>query len=213
MVKSLKEKRWHKATLIAWLLQIVPFIRFIGITGSMAHDAIKPNSDIDIFIITTEKKIWTARFFLRSVLKITFQLRVGDKPHQRAGKICPNRYLTDKYLVINPQNQYHAQDYTQMIPLYDENSTYKKFIIANKWMEKYGYFQRNKVLNLVQSRTLVLIRKILESILAKPIGDKFEDFCRKKGMKELKSKFYNINKPGSKIIANDNEIRIHVHPH
>lgn len=212
MARSLKEKRWHKATLIAWWLQIVPFIRFIGVTGSMAHDVVKPNSDIDIFIITAEKRIWTCRYFVRCLLKLIGQLRTGDLPHERAGKTCPNRYVTDKYLVINPQNKYHAQDYIRMIPLFDEVNSYKKFVTANVWMEKYGYFEPQKVLNLVHSKTLNFLRKVSEQILSGSFGDKVEQFCKERGLKEFKAKFYNFNKPLSTIVANDYEIRIHDKP-
>ncbi len=213
MKRSLKEKRWHKATLVTWFLQIVPFIRFMGITGSMAYDIVKPNSDIDVFIITYEKRIWTCRYIIRCLLKLIGQLRTGDLPHQRAGKICPNRYVTDKYLIINPQNKYHAQDYTQMVPLFDKANYYQKFVIANSWMEQYGYFKPQKVLNLVHSTGLRIIRNFLEWILKGKYGEKFEQFCRKKGVTEFKNKFSSFNKPGSTIIANDNEIRIHVHAH
>jgi len=212
MVRSLKEKRWHKATLISWLLQVTPFIRFIGVTGSMAHDIIRPSSDIDIFIIAKEKRLWTCRFFSRALLRILGQLRTGDKFEERSGKICPNRYVSDKYLIINPQNEYHAQDYVQMIPLFDNGKYYHQFIVTNSWMEEYGYFRPQKVLNLVHSNTLTFFRKTIEQFLSGKYGESFEQMAYKRGLKNIKRQFPNLNKPNSSIIANNNEIRIHTCP-
>lgn len=210
---TLKEKRWHKANLIAWLLQMAPFIRFIGITGSMAHDIVKPYSDIDIFIITKHNRIWTCYFCVETILRFIGQLRISDKPQKRAGKICPNRYTTDQYLIINPQNKYHVQDYTQMVPLFNKENTYQKFVIANAWMEKFDYFAPKKVLNLVQSHFLELLRKFAEWILKGKFGGRVEIFFQNWQMKRLKIKYPNINKERSAIVANKNEIRIHTQPH
>lgn len=212
MDQQLSEHRWHRANKITWFLQLTPFIRFVGVTGSMAYGVIKPNSDIDIFIIAKARRIWTTRAISRFLLRTIKRLRTGNEFHQRAGKICPNRYVSDKYLLINPQNRYHAQDYIQMVPLFDEKEYYKKFISANKWMEEYGYFSPRKVLNLVQSNTLNWIRHIAEWILGESFGDKVEKWFKKRELKIIGKEEPSLNQPGSSIVANDNEMRIHPRP-
>lgn len=208
---DLVRKRQHRAEKIAWFLQAVPFIRFIGLTGSLAYDVAKSNSDIDIFIIARKGRIWTVRYLVILILKILRMYRSGDSYKERAGKICPNRFVADDYLLINPQNRYHAQDYTQMIPLYDSR-VYKKFIKHNSWMAKYGYYVPNKALSLIQcGNVLGTIRKSGEWILGSAIGDWLEKYLRKKQIKFL-SKNPLFNKEGSGIYADDKEIRIHPRP-
>lgn len=209
MSKLLAEKRWHKVSIIVWYMQMVPFLRFVSVTGSLAYDVAKPSSDIDIFIIAKAGRIWTCRAFARFFLKLIGQLRTGNLPRERAGKICPNRFVTDKYLVVNPQNSYHAQDYTQMVPLFDLENLYQKFVIANKWMEKFGYFRPRRALNLVDSVTPSFLRKFLELILGGKFGDYIEKKYQQSQLKEIKLEEPTVNKSGSTIIANDNEIRIH----
>lgn len=209
MNRTLSEKRWKKADLVSWYLQAVPFIKFVSVTGSMSYGTIKPSSDIDIFIIAKTGHIWTCRAFSRSLLKLIGQLRTGSTIAERAGKICPNRYVTDSYLVINPQNSYHAQDYTQMVPMFDVGGLYKKFVIANKWMEKFGYFRPKKTLNLVYSHTLTRIRKILEWALSGKFGEMMEKRYKEKQLVGIAQECPTMNKLNSSIIANDNEIRIH----
>ena len=209
---DLVQKRQHRAEKTAWLLQLVPFIKFIGLTGSLAYDMAKESSDIDIFIISQDKRIWTSRFFVFLLLSMAGILRKDESSKLRAGKICPNRFVTEKYLIINPQNRYHAQDYSQMKPLYDCNGMYQRFLEANKWMQKFGYTPPKRAIALVQSGGILSrIRDIVEWVLSGPLGDSFEDWSRSYQVKTIK-KIPQFNKFDSGIYVDDNEIRIHTHP-
>ena len=208
---DLVQKRQYRAEKVAWFLQAVPFIRFIGLTGSLAYDVARANSDIDIFVIAKHGRIWTCRFFVIMVLRMLKIYRTGDTVAERAGKICPNRFVTDDYLLINPQNRYHAQDYTQMVPLYD-SSVYKKFLRQNDWMEKYGYFPPKKALTLVKSGNILSsIRIISEWVLAGAIGGWLERHVRKYQLRRFQ-KLPKFGEKGSGVFADDKEIRIHPKP-
>lgn len=209
---SLIQSRKHRAQKAAWLLQIVPFIRFVGLSGSLAYDICKESSDIDLFMIAKSGRIWTMRFFAVVLLKASGLYRKGNLPKERAGKICANRYVSDQYLLINPQNRYHAQDYTQMIPLYDSGGVYNKFLKKNEWMQKYGFFPPRRAKILVQSAGILSgIRKVLEWILSGILGDHVERAAKKFQLKSI-MKDPMANKPESGIHADDNEIRIHPRP-
>lgn len=210
-MEDLVQKRQHRARKVTWFLQMVPFIRFIGLTGSLAYDVAKKGSDIDIFIISKHGRIYTCRFFIVGILKLLQIYRSGDTFEKRAGKICPNRFVTDKYLSINPQNRYHAQEYTQMVPLFD-TGIYQKFLSKNEWMEKYGYFPPKKAMSLTQSgNILTTIRRISEWLLSGLLGDWLEKYLKDHQFKQLeKNPDFNIEESG--IYADNNEIRIHPHP-
>jgi len=207
--EELVQKRWHKAEKTAWLLQAVPFIRFVAITGSLAYGMVKESSDIDIFLIAKKNRIWLARGLATVFIRLTGQYRTERK---RAGMICPNRFVTDDYLLIQPENRYHAQDYTQMIPLFDVGGMYDQFIEKNKWMEKFGYFKPRRASALVYSPFLNNLRKIGEFILGGMLGDVLENIYRNYQLTHLKKEFPDLNEENSTIIANDKEIRIHPHP-
>lgn len=205
MTQDIIDKRWRKINLIAWYLQLTPFIRFIAITGSMAFNLAKDESDINIFIIARAKRIWTCFYFSRLLLKLMWQLRTSEK---KAGKICPNHYVTDEYLIINPQNAYFAQQYSHLIPIFDEKHLCTKFFTANKWMEELGYSRPVCALNLVQSNTLNFLRHVLEICLAGGLGNWLEHLLKKSQLKRILREEPTCNQPGSSIVANDNEIRI-----
>lgn len=206
---DLVEQRHNRAEKTAWLLQVVPFIRFVGLTGSLAYDVAKKSSDIDLLIISKHDRIWTCRFFAVVLLRMFKLYRTGDEFNERAGKICPNRYVTDKYLLINPQNRYHAQDYTRMVPLFDSGNVYKKFLKKNNWMEKFGYFPPKRALSEVESAGILSgIRSVLEWILIGNIGKKFEVWAKKFQLRSI-MKNPDVNKPDSGLYVDDNELRFH----
>lgn len=207
--EELVDKRWHRAEKTAWLLQMVPFVRFIALTGSLAYGTVKESSDIDVFIITKKGRIWLTRAWSTLLLRIIGKYRTETR---RAGMICPNRFVTDDYLLIQPENRYHAQDYTQMVPLFDAGGMYDQFIGKNKWMEKYGFFKPRRAATLVYSPTLNGLRKIWEFILGGMLGDVLENIYRNYQLKRKKNKYPELNEQDSTIIANDKEIRIHPHP-
>ncbi len=208
MHNDLMEKRWHKAEKISWMLQVIPFVRFIAVNGSLAYGMSRESSDIDMFIIAKRNRIWLSRLFLTMFLRMIKQYHyIGTD--KRPGKICPNRFVSDNYLLISPQDAYHAQDYTQMVPLFDEDNYYEKFIAKNKWMEKFGFFKPHRALTLVKSRSLTVIRKINEFILSGSLGDWIEEAARNSQLKKFKKTYPNINKDEPALIANDNEISIH----
>lgn len=208
MHNDLMEKRWHKAEKISWMLQVIPFVRFIAVNGSLAYGMSRESSDIDMFIIAKRNRIWLSRLFLTMFLRMIKQYHyIGTD--KRPGKICPNRFVSDDYLLITPQDAYHAQDYTQMVPLFDQDNYYEKFIAKNKWMEKFGFFKPHRALTLVKSRTLTVIRKIFEFTLDGNLGDIWEQSTKSYQLKKLEKSFPDLNQKDSSIIATDKEIRIH----
>lgn len=211
MNETLIEKRWVKAERMSWFLQGIPFMRFMAVTGSLAYDTAKETSDIDFFIIAKNKRIWTTRYFATLFLRCIGQYNYINTKN-RAGKICPNRFVTDNYLVIHPQNRYHAQDYTQMVPLFDIANLYNKFILKNKWMEKFGFFKPRRALLVVRSPFMRTVRTIGEFILKGSLGNWLENVLKNRQLKTLKNNFPSLNEPHSTIIASDQEIRIHPHP-
>lgn len=206
MNKELLDKRWRKADLAAWYLQIIPFIRFVGISGSMTFGNIKDSSDIDMFIIAKDKRIWTCFYFSRLSLFCLGQLRSNKN---RAGKICPNRYVTDEYLIINPQNKYLAQQYNNLVPIFDDENYFQKFLTANKWIKDFGFTRPVTAINLVQSNLLNSIRTITEFILSGFFGDWLESVIKKVQIKKIAKEEPTLNQPDSSVVVSDNEIRIH----
>jgi len=175
---GLVQKRLRKAKLIASILVIVPFVRMIALTGSLARCQSNKNSDIDFFIVTKAGRIWTCRFFLVFLLKILGQYRTEGKS---AGRICPNRYQAENSLEIYPRSIYHAKEYSQIVPLFDKGGVYREFQKSNQWMVKKlkNQIAKSKIgrqdLKLKNNFLFGLLQEFSERLLFGRFGDLLEE--------------------------------------
>lgn len=161
----------RRAKVVAFYLQLAPFIKMVGLNGSLSRGEAKETSDIDFLIITGKNRIWTCRMFVTFITELSGYRRQGEKI---AGMICLNRYQTNDYLTILPKNEYHARVFSQLIPLVDIDDTYEQYIKANTWMEKLNWAVKENRTMILYSRFLSLIRNFQEKCLSGFFGDWLE---------------------------------------
>lgn len=105
----------------------------VAVSNSLAMYATHPYSDIDLFIITTPKRLWIARTL---VLLIAELLGIRAKPHDEAGKFCFPFFMTNVNLNLGEiaiENDFYLAYWIQTLkPIFDANNTYTQFIEANK---------------------------------------------------------------------------------
>lgn len=175
---DLYQKRIKKARFFARILSLIPFVRMIALTGSLARGEAEANSDIDFFVVTKPGRIWTSRFLIVFLLKPLGQYRTEQN---QAGKICPNRYQTEDSLEILPHNLYHAKEYSQIVPLFEIDDVYQEFQKANQWTRRKIKNQNLKLkttsknLKLKNNFLLGLLRKAGERFLNGRLGDFLEE--------------------------------------
>ena len=117
-------------------LRHIPFIRMVGICGTVATGNAKENSDIDFFVITKRDRIWSARIFVMAVLEV---MGIRKKPHAFTDRICLNHFVADeeKSLEVKFKDLYSALEFARMIILINKDGTHERFIRANSWMKEY----------------------------------------------------------------------------
>lgn len=176
-----------------------PGVRAIFLSGSVATDDAGPDADIDFFVIARGGQIWTARFGIFMILKITGQLA---KPHRHAGKICPNHFITDRSLLIREQDSYAARLFSKNKPLFDPDNVFPHFLQTNRnWIEDFG----EKVSGKTDKKDDLIYRKrgwcgkLVEKIIRAPQIWKIQ-----------KNTEYKC--PGAVIVLDDNELRFHPKP-
>ena len=133
--KAIQKKYFRRAQIVASLLRLAPFVRMVGLTGSLSMGEASRESDIDFIIITKNGRIWSGRMFATLFVQLTGFRRYGKKI---AGRICLNHYKVENILVIHPQTKKNAHDYSLIIPLWQADDLYKKFKNSNEWFSRYG---------------------------------------------------------------------------
>lgn len=132
-------KLWSKARRYSRLFALCPFVRMVCVCNSLAINNANAESDIDLFVVTKEGKLWQTRFFLK-VLTQLFGARVHH--NKKAGRFCLSFFVAEnamnlKHLAydFDPHLAYFTR---MMVPLFANRDIYEKFMDKNEeWTSVY----------------------------------------------------------------------------
>lgn len=136
--EGISGKHSQTAKNISWLFKIIPWIKLVGVSGSLSMMGSGKRDDIDLFIITSKKRIWLSRLlliFLTSLIGL--RRRRHEKLLSANGKICINLILEEDNLEQKKKNIYLAHEVLQMKVLWQRGEIYSQFLHANNWSFKY----------------------------------------------------------------------------
>lgn len=201
-------RKIKRASELIWLLSWVPFIRMIGLTGSLSMKQGDAGSDWDFFVVIKKGAIWRGRMFLALVLQLLGKRRHGRYIENRA---CLNHFVTDSSLAISMQDLFSAHEYRFMYPIFGWQM-YRKFELANGWMKTLKpTFTLSELPSLwlsPQNHSLRFIQQILEQLLEHQwLENMFARWQKKKITANP-----NTSMEGAFIVANDETLIFLPHP-
>lgn len=119
------------------IISYIPFVLFLGISGGLSMENSDKKDDIDLFVVTSKNRVWTARLFIIIVLKLLNKHR-GRKDKSVRNKICLNMLIDESHLSFSKEkNIYMAHEIAQLIPVFDRKNIYKKIIAKNLWVNNF----------------------------------------------------------------------------
>jgi hypothetical protein len=114
---------------ISSFLYQFPFVRGIGISGSLSKNFADEKADIDYFIITKSNRLWIARTLMHLFKKLTF---VVGRQHW----YCMNYYVDEDAMSIQEKNAFTAIEIATLIPVCG-NGSIESFFMANTWIDSF----------------------------------------------------------------------------
>lgn len=130
-------KKLSVAYKIIYILSFIPCVLMIGISGGLSMENSDRKDDIDIFVVTKKNRVWLTRILFIIILKIIKKHR-GRKDQAVGNKICLNMLVDEDNLSFaKNKNIYIAHEISQLIPVFDRNNTYAKFLDENTWVKKF----------------------------------------------------------------------------
>lgn len=169
-----------KAEKIASHLYKFPYVRGIGVSGSVSKNFADEYADIDYFIITSANRLWIARTLLHLYKKNPF---LKNRDHH----YCMNYFVDEADLVIEEKNIYTATELYTVIPLAG-NGSLKNFFETNSW--SHSYFP-NRQLPPVKGDLKYQkswFKMLAESILNNKLGDWLDNYFMKLTTRRWKKK-------------------------
>lgn len=216
--KFKKVRRWAR------VLRFVPFVCMIAIGNALGYGNCSPDSDIDLVIVTTSKRIWTVRLLVVALLRL-FRQRPGE--HTRDA-ICPSFFLTNEAMNLEklqldhssfdihhspfPPDPYLLFWLTQLTVLYDVGNTYDAFWRANEvWVRRWLPDARSRAIHprlCTQVRRRTFYFSLLTSHLSR-IGDAFERWCRRFQEQRFSPEIRALANRDSRVVITDRMLKFH----
>jgi hypothetical protein len=146
----------------ARVFSFLPYIKVITLANVIGAHNMRDEGDIDLFIISTSKRLWLTRFFCAGLAKI-----LNKRPTQtiKKDKLCLSFYISNDNLnldelKIEPSDPYFEYWLKTMVLLYNKEENYENFLAANNLMG--GNFSVDKSIKNKPNRLLNYLEKIVK---------------------------------------------------
>ena len=169
-----------KAYKISRFLYRFPFVRGVGISGSLSKKFADEDADIDYFIITKSNRLWIARTLMHVYKKLTF---LTGRQHW----YCMNYYVDEDALQVQEQNIFTATELITLLPVCG-NGTMDKFFRANKWAVCYFPNYINKRNDQPKQNRKYISKNIAEWLFNNRLGNKLDNILMKITSRRWKKK-------------------------
>lgn len=123
-------EKMKEARKCAALIAAFPFVKAVCVSGSLSKGYADEKSDIDFFIITSNKRLWISRTLLHLFKKLTFLVN-------RQHSFCMNYFIDESRLCLEEKNIFTATELATLVPVY--NSDMHKALLGNNksWIEEH----------------------------------------------------------------------------
>jgi hypothetical protein len=207
------ERRRREARSAAFLTQhrlalrlicALPFTRLVALSGSIAHRNLEPDGDLDLFIVTRGRRVWT----------VTVLLLVLTKLLRRRRTVCANFVLADSHLVLDQQDLFTANQVIHLQPLIG-GELIDEFLAANPFVARCYPNSHTRApqapLVDVRSRGLGIVKRVLEAVLGVP-SRLIEAVCRRAYAWHLRRRAGSWRSPDQVRLQSD-YLKLHTQSH
>jgi hypothetical protein len=124
---EISARLWLKAARYGRIIAMLPLVRMVAVTGSLAMNNTDEGKDVDYMIVTAPNHLWTCR---------ALSLLVARLARVEGVNLCPNYLITTNALDLQERSLYVAHELAQMIPL-SGMEIYREIRRLNVWIYDY----------------------------------------------------------------------------
>ncbi len=97
-MKVIEDVLWRRVMRFAPMLRFVPGVRMVAVCNSLALGEVRPESDIDLFIVARAGWLFRVRFLSVLLMQVLGVRRYGKKV---AGRFCLSFYVDERALDLS----------------------------------------------------------------------------------------------------------------
>jgi predicted nucleotidyltransferase len=166
-----------------------PFVKAVGISGSLSKGYYDEDSDIDFFVITKDSKLWICRTLLMLYKKLFL---LNSRKY-----FCVNYFISETQLEIEEKNRFTATELKTLIPL-EGKSIFEAFYKNNQWVNEYFSNFQPKY-NSISSTEKPYFTVSIEFLMNNKVGNGIDYMFKIITLKKWNSKFHYLNEDDFKI--------------
>lgn len=152
------------------LIASLPYVRMVAFSGSVAHLNLEHGGDLDLFIVTRGRHVWTT-----AVVVILLARLMG-----RRRTLCANFIVADTALAFAPADFYTASQILGLVPV-SGSDTIREILAANPFVRSFFpnfHGPARSPFTIAHGRAVRLCRSAAERALA-PVAAAAEWICRR----------------------------------
>lgn len=221
--ERIANRKWRIARRAVWWMRILPYVRAVFASGSLAMRNTDELSDLDILIVIKHGRIWLTRLLITGLLSLLRVCRHG-RDKIAPDKICLNHYITDQSLHISYRSIYTAQTYNNLVPIFVSDWRFiDDFKKTNTWVQDYVCRWNIECTDSVevsvevkpqqrkrQKENTSILAKIGEVFLNSRLGNWLEKLARDYQSRRIASNPV-TGQAGGRVIFNDEQLEFHPH--
>ncbi len=209
--EKIAAQKWKLLLRRAYWLQMVPWVRGIFVSGSLALGNTTPESDFDLLVLIQPRRLYAARLLISGLTSLMRSRRTRYE-HVAPDKFCFNHYVTTDHLTIEHPSLYNAQTYARLVPLMIDDRLAARFFAANLWINKYLYNFSPRLVVTRRSITSNILLKylaiLIEKIFNNPVGDTLERITRGYQQRRITANPATYES-GGRVVFTDTELEFH----
>lgn len=196
--QSASSRLWIHARRFVRVLAALPFVRMVAITGALAMDNSAPGDDVDVMIVTTRGRVWTARMWAVGVVYIGKLF---------GARLCPNYVISEDALTLERRDLFAAHELAQTVPLYGFEM-FDRLCAANAWTYAYLPNAREPLRREPEIRP-GRIGRAFQRAAERLLGGRPGDAIEEREMRRKQRKFAKLITPASSAILDRDHVKGH----
>lgn len=156
---------WPVARRLGALIGLLPFVRMVAATGSLAANNPDATADLDYLIVTVPGRLWLVRAMAVALVRLARPARI---------RVCPNYLLTTRVLTLDHQDLFTAHELLQAVPIVGR-AVYREMLDQNRWSGRWlPNRYRQAMAAPVEPAARSAVQRAGEALLAGRVGGRLE---------------------------------------
>jgi hypothetical protein len=212
---ALAEGKYARVRKFLRLARHAPYLRAVFVCNTLARSNARSESDIDLYLVASPKRIWLTRLFVTGLATL---LRVRPTETELADRICLSFFVTSDALNLRSlaieDDVYLAHWLHELYPVYDEAGIARRAYVENDWLR--DVLPGTRLQEPSQRRALPLSwcagKSFVERVLDAVFGDRLERWAKRRQLAWLPSGLRAAaSASSSDVVLSDTVLKFHDH--